>query len=64
MDKDISIIGESSDMIVLDLGKNTKNKKVGDLISFRLDYMGLLRVMNSTYIDKKVESSKQSVDAT
>lgn len=64
MDKDISIIGESSDMIVLDLGKNTKNKKVGDLISFRLDYMGLLRVMNSTYIDKKVESSKQSVDVT
>lgn len=62
INNEISIIGESSDMIVLDLGKNTQNKKVGDLISFRLDYMGLLRVMNSTYIDKKVENSKISVD--
>lgn len=57
INNDFSIIGESSDMIVLDLGLNTKNKKVGDLIGFRLDYMGLLRVMNSTYIDKKVQDS-------
>lgn len=55
-DKSIKIIGESSDMFVLDLDDKLKGKKIGDLIPFSLDYMGLLRIMNSKYIEKRIES--------
>ncbi len=41
-------------MIVVDSGNNKKNYKVGDLVEFRLDYMGLLRIMNSKYIEKRL----------
>lgn len=53
MDENVSIIGASSDMLVVDLNKTKKNYKVGDLVSFKLKYMGALRVMNSRYIDKR-----------
>ncbi len=55
VDKDIEIVGASSDMIVIDIGKNKKNYKVGDLIEFRMDYMGMLRAMNSRYIEKRIK---------
>lgn len=54
-DNDIEIAGSSSDMIVLDVGKNPKNYKVGDLIEFSLDYMGTLTVLNSKYIEKRIK---------
>ncbi len=54
-DNDIEFAGSSSDMIVLDLGKNPKNYKVGDLVEFSLDYMGTLTVLNSKYIEKRVK---------
>lgn len=53
-DKDIDIVGASSDMIVLDLKENKKGYKVGDLLEFEMDYMGVLRIMNSRYIEKRV----------
>lgn len=53
-DQTITLSGASSDMVVVDLGQNKKQYKVGDLIEFKLDYMGTLRIMNSSYIDKKV----------
>ncbi len=53
-DTDIAIAGASSDMIVLDLGENRRNYKVGDLVEFSMDYMGLLRILNSKYVEKKV----------
>lgn len=56
VDKTIEIAGASSDMIVIDLSKNKKKYKVGDLIEFTLDYMGILRIMNSKYIEKKVKN--------
>lgn len=52
-DDDVSILGASSDMLVVDLDNTKKNYKVGDLVSFRLKYMGALRVMNSKYIEKR-----------
>lgn len=55
-DKNIKFAGASSDMIVIDLGKNSKKYKVGDLIEFKLDYVGTLRLMSSRYIDKKIVS--------
>ncbi|MGD9993257.1 MAG: alanine racemase [Salinivirgaceae bacterium] len=54
IDKNISFVGASSDMLVIDLGDNKKNYKVGDLLEFKLDYMGTLRILNSRYIEKKV----------
>lgn len=53
-DKNIKFAGASSDMIVIDLGKNSKKYKVGDLVEFRLDYLGILRIMSSRYIEKKI----------
>lgn len=58
VDKDITIAGASSDVIVVDLGENKKNYKVGDLIKFRLDYMGTLRIINSKYIDKRIKGAE------
>ncbi|RXQ95856.1 alanine/ornithine racemase family PLP-dependent enzyme [Ancylomarina salipaludis] len=56
IDKNIKFAGASSDMIVIDLDENKKNYKVGDLIEFKLDYMGILRIINSKYIDKKIKN--------
>lgn len=54
LDKSIQIEGASSDMIVVDLGDEKPKYKVGDLIPFRLNYMGALSVLSSQYITKKV----------
>ncbi len=53
-DKEIEISGASSDMIVLDLGENKFNYKVGDIVSFNLQYMGALGLLNSDYIEKRL----------
>lgn len=57
VDKKIELVGASSDMFVIDLKDNPKQYKVGDLLEFNMDYMGILRLMNSRYIKKKVTSS-------
>lgn len=54
VDKNISFIGASSDMLVVDLSETNKKYKVGDLVSFKMKYMGALLVMNSEYIEKKL----------
>lgn len=51
-DEKIQVTNASSDMLILDLGENDNNYKVGDLISFKLKYMGALSLLNSSYIDK------------
>lgn len=51
----MEIVGVSSDMLVIDLKENPDHYKVGDLIEFRMDYMGVLRVMNSDYVEKRLE---------
>ncbi len=56
-DSDLKIAGASSDMLVVDLGENKKNYKVGDLLELEMDYMGLLRVMNSRYIEKRIKET-------
>jgi predicted amino acid racemase len=54
-DEHVSIIGASSDMIVLDLGKSDWDYKIGDLVSFKIEYMEALRLFSSDYIEKVVE---------
>lgn len=52
---DVEIVGASSDMLVLDLKTNERQVKVGDLVEFKMDYMGVLRIMNSNYVEKRIE---------
>ena len=54
VDDTIDFVGASSDMIVVDLGTNPQKRKVGDLLEFRMNYMGALRILNSKYIGKKI----------
>ncbi len=53
--KDIEIVDASSDMLVVNVGQNNKDLKVGDMVQFQLKYVGALGLMNSNYIDKYVE---------
>lgn len=59
IDDSIEIVGESSDMLVVDLGSNHNKKKVGDILEFRMDYMGLLRIMSSDYIEKRIIKAEE-----
>lgn len=53
-DRDLTIVGASSDMLVIDLGKRKGKYHVGDLVTFKLRYMGALSVLNSRYIEKRI----------
>jgi predicted amino acid racemase len=53
-DEDFEILGASSDMLIINLGENPKEYKVGDTLNFDMKYMGALSLLNSNYIDKKV----------
>src|SRR5690554_6540316 len=55
-DQDIEVVGASSDMLILNLERATKEYKVGDLVNFRLKYMGALGIMNSDYIEKRLKN--------
>ncbi len=54
VDKELKFVGSSSDMIVMDLGENLQKYKVGDLIEFEINYLGLLSLLNSNYVEKRV----------
>lgn len=54
VDDNITITDASSDMLILDVGTNPENYKVGDMIRFKLKYMGALGLMSSDYIEKRV----------
>jgi len=54
-DYDFEVAGASSDMLVIDLGQNKHKYKVGDMLRFKLKYMGALAILNSSYIEKKIE---------
>ncbi|MFD2998990.1 alanine racemase [Pontibacter toksunensis] len=50
----LSVIGASSDMLVVELGENQSGYKVGDTLRFKLRYMGALSLLNSRYVSKEV----------
>lgn len=54
VDETLAFVGASSDMIVIDLGENKNKYKVGDILQFKMDYMGTLRTINSRYIEKRI----------
>lgn len=57
-DKDIKFVGITSDMTVIDIGTNITSEgktkyHVGDTICLKPSYMGVARLLNSKFIDKK-----------
>lgn len=58
LDKEIQYVGTTSDMTVLDLGKNitiekTKKYSIGDKVCFNPSYMAVARLLNSKFIEKE-----------
>lgn len=49
-DQNITIIGGSSDHLIVDVTKG--NYKLGDIIKFNINYPGLVHLMNSNYVNK------------
>lgn len=54
LNKDLEVVGASSDMLVIELGESNTQYKVGDLLAFDIKYMGALRLLNSDYIEKRI----------
>ena len=48
------VAGASSDIMVMNLGENPENLKVGDSVYFRPGYSAFVRLMNDPYISKAV----------
>lgn len=51
LNQDLSILGASSDHLILDLGLSS-NYNLGDKLSFNMNYSSLLRAMTSPYVEK------------
>lgn len=51
-DPNISVIGASSDHLIIDVEDSKISYKVGDILSFDLEYGALLSVMTSEYVTK------------
>lgn len=51
-DADINILGASSDHLIIDVTDCRRDYKVGDKVSFKLAYGGILSVMTSEYVSK------------
>ena len=55
VDKDIIILGGSSDHIILDVSDSKNDYKVGDEVEFNLNYSATLCIMNSKdYVNRKM----------
>ncbi|MCP4763535.1 MAG: alanine/ornithine racemase family PLP-dependent enzyme [archaeon] len=51
-DQKIDILGQSSDHLILDIDNSSNMYVVGDIISFNLNYVGILRLFTSEYVKK------------
>lgn len=54
-DRSIEVVGASSDMLIIDVTNSKKKYRVGDLIKFKVNYLGALNILNSRYIEKIVD---------
>lgn len=53
-DPNVKLIAGSSDMIVAEIEASKTDYNIGDFVTFKLKYMGALRLLNSDYIEKRV----------
>ncbi len=54
MDPGVDILGASSDHLLVDINDNPDELRIGDYLSFTVDYGNLLRAMTSPYVNKVV----------
>ncbi|MBQ7653724.1 MAG: alanine racemase [Clostridia bacterium] len=54
VDKKCSVIGGSSDHVIVDVTNSDKEYAVGDTIDFAMNYTCLLNAMNSKYVSKRI----------
>lgn len=52
-DENMEIIGASSDHMILNITDSKRAYKIGDVVSFEMNYSSLLSVFNSEYVYKK-----------
>ena len=52
LDPKVDILGGSSDHTILDVTKSDKEYKVGDVVSFKLEYGAVLKLATSPYVEK------------
>ena len=52
LDTKVDILGGSSDHTILDVTKSDKEYKVGDVVSFKLEYGAVLKLATSPYVEK------------
>lgn len=55
VDKNINIIGQSSDHLIVDLTDSKDEYKLGDKVKFDLNYGGILKLMTSKYVCKEIK---------
>lgn len=53
-DKNIIVLGGSSDHLILDISDSSSTYEVGDIISFDMKYASILRAMTSEYVYKEI----------
>ncbi len=53
IDPSISILGASSDHLIVNADKTESNYKVGDIVKFKVEYSSLLRASTSSYVEKE-----------
>lgn len=53
IDSKITILGASSDHLILNVNDSDKEYKVGDTVKFKLSYSSLLRATTSSYVDRE-----------
>lgn len=54
LDEGLSILGGSSDHLILDGTDSQTDYRVGDKVHFKLSYGGILRLMTSEYVKKEI----------
>ena len=64
LDKDIEILGSSSDHLILDITDSKIEYEVGDIISFGMFYSNVLYLNLSEYVNKKYKKIKIKVENT
>lgn len=54
IDEKVIILGASSDHLILDTTDSKKDYKIGDIVEFKLNYVGILSAMTSSYVYKEI----------
>ena len=53
IDPNLAILGASSDYLILDVSRAERRVRVGDILTFSLNYSALLAAMTSQYVEKR-----------